>query len=394
MENKATQILCRSKDLAHLLVAGTSKREFEKRFPQLEQIQPCSIDCIPDISTLIENKDANRIPPDIIIVWGREKDGAIEFLLEQLEEVFHGKPTIGLYAGLNDPKIRNENHVALDICLPLELTSERTLARIISLLKSHQMNRENTTAESRDIPFESDIKELRMAEFLSSISHDLKSPLHGIINFSGLGIRRIDKLDREKLVDYMHKIQLCGQRILNMVNDLVDLSKLEAGLESYDFRDASLSEIISIAINENSKAKEARDITIDFAIPEFRDAIKMDPQKILQVFNNLISNAIKFSETGSSVEIEMEDQQQHVRVKVVDHGIGLGQIDPGEFFNKYTHVNKPRLSDNSTGLGLAICRYIVEDHGGSIQVRENQNQGLQVIVEIPKRISGAGLKSA
>lgn len=389
-----------------ILLVETFSGSIEAQFPKLTSSDAYLLTktWLHESSEFIKSSSSDQF--DIAILQVELCNDITLMHINKIVDFLQGTPMLVLYTSSAAEISYKLAECKSGLCLPMDSITEYSFIQIMesmalrsklsekvsSDLKLKQLN--SVFGMRNLVAVENEAKEQRLAEFIASLAHDLRSPLHGIINFSAIGMRKIDSVDRVKIADYLSKIQSCGNRILNLVNDLVDLSKLEAGLEQYEFRVVSISEIINIALNENTKLSKGKDIQIDFQPPVFEEGVKVDPQKILQLFNNLISNAIKFSESGSLVEIHVEDLIDSIQISVVDKGTGLGEINPQDFFSKHTHLNKARHGEKSTGLGLAICRQIVSDHSGKISVKENKDKGLQVIVELPKENKSASLKSA
>lgn len=221
--------------------------------------------------------------------------------------------------------------------------------------------------------------------FLANLGHDLRSPIHGILSFANFGIKKIDTVDKDKIVEYMHKIRQCGNRLMSIINNLIDLSKLESGLISYDFRESQLSELITIAIQSQIKETGKKQLHLEFTPPESEEVMICDPQWILLVLKNIISNAIKFSPEGSDIKIEMENRESYLQFVVKDWGMGIPEGEYDAVFDKNAQTRKSRSDPEGTGMGLAICRKVIVDHNGTIRAEPNVPNGVRIIARLPKR---------
>jgi signal transduction histidine kinase len=202
--------------------------------------------------------------------------------------------------------------------------------------------------------------------FLANMSHELRTPMHGILSFARFGQQKIDTAPKEKLKSYFDEIHESGSRLMTLLNDLLDLSKLEAGKISYAMKPADLNELVACVSSEMNAFAQEKNLQI--RLPEgAADATwVLDGDRIMQVLRNLISNAVKFSEAGSVIRIGIERSGQSLRCRVSNRGIGIPEAELGTIFDKFVQSSKTRTGAGGTGLGLAICREIVQQHGGRI----------------------------
>ena len=133
------------------------------------------------------------------------------------------------------------------------------------------------------------------SEFLANISHELRTPLHGILSYARFGLNEAATAEREELHDFFHNVSHCADNLLHLVNDLLDLSKLEAGRMSLDFHVADLSALVEVVIDEFRSLSAEQQVEIRYERPEQAIAAMVDPERIQQVIRNLLSNAVKFS---------------------------------------------------------------------------------------------------
>lgn len=221
------------------------------------------------------------------------------------------------------------------------------------------------------------------SEFLANISHELRTPMQGILGFSKLGIQRVHSVDKEKLLLYFREIASSGDRLLILVNDLLDLSRLESGKTDYYFSEFDLTFVIQETIKEFSVLKKEKTIEIVFQPEISKDLILMDCEKIMQVIRNLISNALKFSADNSVVTIKTESVGNRRIIKVTDQGVGIPEAEKDKVFDKFYQSSKTRTGAGGTGLGLAICREIISAHKGRIWIENNPGGGATFFVELP-----------
>ncbi len=228
------------------------------------------------------------------------------------------------------------------------------------------------------------------SEFLANMSHELRTPMHAIINFSRIGIQRIGKWDGEKQADNLRKIKNSGERLSDLLNNLLDLSKLEAGAVDYDMRLRRLYPVIKGAVDEIGVLADTKFITL--TLPELPDPemrIPLDQPKLHQVFINLLSNAIKFTPDGKKISVTCDvADTEYVVIGVEDEGIGIPEDELEKVFDKFIQSSKTKTGAGGTGLGLAISKEIVEAHGGSIWAESNASGGASFKIKLPKTEKG------
>ncbi|MBU2643408.1 response regulator [bacterium] len=221
-------------------------------------------------------------------------------------------------------------------------------------------------------------------DFLTNITHELKTPLQGILGYSRIGSGRIGKVSNDKLNEFFQNIFASGQRLLKLVNDLLDLSKLEQQRMEYTFQKERLSNITSYVIKDLITIIQDKNLTIDFNQQEFVDLAEMDITRITQVIINLFSNAIKFSHPGGKIRIQLDDHPHELTFSIIDNGIGIPEGEMETVFEKFNQSSKTKSMGGGTGLGLAISRQIILDHSGEIWVEQNPDGGTIFRFQIPK----------
>ncbi|MBT4088347.1 MAG: sensor histidine kinase [Deltaproteobacteria bacterium] len=212
-------------------------------------------------------------------------------------------------------------------------------------------------------------------EFLANISHELRTPLQGILGFSKLGEMRADTLKVDKVRAYFSEISNNGKRLLSLLNDLLDLSKLESGKEKYHFRKTQLRETVNTALKELNILLLEKNIGIAFDFEEVSKVVYADEGKILQVLVNIISNAIKFSPPDSKILIGMKNLANHVSISIIDEGIGIPEPEKDIIFDEFSQSSHTKTGAGGTGLGLAICQRIINAHHGKIWAENNPQCG-------------------
>lgn len=223
------------------------------------------------------------------------------------------------------------------------------------------------------------------SEFLANISHELRTPMHSIITFSRQGIERIEKWSLGEHLENLKLINASGERLLLLLNDLLDLSKLEAGAVKYDFKKYDFNAIVKAAKRSMRALAAEKEITMDFPNKEVSIGIECDQGKITQILINLLSNAIKFTPNGKKISIETQYVAggESVLLTVTDEGVGIPEAEINDIFNKFIQSSKTRTGAGGTGLGLAICREIAAAHHGRIWAENIPSGGARFSLELP-----------
>ena len=221
--------------------------------------------------------------------------------------------------------------------------------------------------------------------FLNAMSHEFRTPMHGILSFASFGIKKYSIANRETILRYFTKIDASARRLLKLVNDLLDLAKLEAGRVVYEIERVRLSDIVRDAIGELDAYADELAVSVTFVEPGFDDTVEVDSAKISQVIVNLLSNAVKFSKAGEEVQLKLAEDGNLIVLAVKDAGIGIPEKEREGIFKKFVQGSKTKSFVQGTGLGLPICKRIVEDHNGKIWVEEGTPKGSIFKFSIPKR---------
>ncbi|MCP4753902.1 MAG: PAS domain S-box protein, partial [Proteobacteria bacterium] len=284
--------------------------------------------------------------------------------------------------------LRNERTVYLNMRVWLVKMAEKTghlvTIRDVSKRKVAEMANKKYFNEVLDAKEQAESANRAKSEFLANISHELRTPMQGILGFSSLGIDRINDVDRKKLGSYFSNVHSSGKRLLLLLNDLLDLSKLEAGKIEYDFKEGRISKVIEVVMNDFIALSREQNIAIEFNSPSFPDVAVMDAGRIMQVVGNLLSNAVKFSNSNGKVTIDIENQQDFLTISVTDGGLGIPEDELESVFDKFVQSSKTATGAGGTGLGLAISRRIVSDHSGEIWAASNPEGGSVISFSIPK----------
>jgi signal transduction histidine kinase len=221
-------------------------------------------------------------------------------------------------------------------------------------------------------------------EFLASMSHELRTPLNAIIGFSEVMLERLFGDVNAKQEEYLHDILSSGRHLLSLINDILDLAKIEAGRMELEPADFDLPQAIDNALVLVRERAMRRGITLEQSIDPRLGEIKGDERKIKQVMLNLLSNAVKFTPEGGRIAVRAVRADGVAEISVVDTGVGIAPEDHAAVFEEFRQVGTDYARKHEgTGLGLALARKFVELHGGTIRVESQLGQGATFTFTIP-----------
>ncbi|MGH2667591.1 MAG: ATP-binding protein, partial [bacterium] len=224
------------------------------------------------------------------------------------------------------------------------------------------------------------------SEFLANMSHELRTPLNAIIGFSEVLLERMFGDLNDKQDEYLQDIFSSGRHLLSLINDILDLSKVEAGRMELELASFDLPMAIDNAATLVRTRAENHGITLALNVDGRLGAFVGDERKIKQILVNLLSNAVKFTPEGGRVSIHATPANGSVEIAVVDTGIGIAQEDQGLIFEEFRQVGSDHVGKREgTGLGLTLTRKFVELHGGSIWVKSEVGRGSTFTFTLPVR---------
>jgi GAF domain-containing protein len=223
------------------------------------------------------------------------------------------------------------------------------------------------------------------SEFLANMSHELRTPLNAIIGFSEVLNERMFGELNDKQAEYLKDIHASGTHLLSLINDILDLSKVEAGRMELELSDFSLPAAIDSALTLVRERATRRGIALQASIHHGIGEMSGDERKIRQVLLNLLSNAIKFTPEGGRIEVTAAPENGAVDVSVIDTGVGIAPEDHEAVFEEFRQVGESAAKQEGTGLGLALCRKFVELHGGKIWVTSALGAGSTFTFRLPVR---------
>jgi GAF domain-containing protein len=223
------------------------------------------------------------------------------------------------------------------------------------------------------------------SEFLANMSHELRTPLNAIIGYSELLEEEAGDLDGGRLVPDLQKIATAAKHQLSLINDILDLSKVEAGRMELEITAFDLATAIDNALTLVRERASRRGIVLGRGIDEHLGTIRSDERKIKQVLLNLLSNALKFTPEGGRIDVRAAMNEGLAEISVADTGVGIAPEDQEAIFEEFRQVGTADKKVEGTGLGLALSRKFIELHGGRIWVKSQLGQGSTFTFTLPVR---------
>ncbi|TMH58974.1 MAG: GAF domain-containing protein, partial [Betaproteobacteria bacterium] len=224
------------------------------------------------------------------------------------------------------------------------------------------------------------------SEFLANMSHELRTPLNAIIGFSEVLSERMFGEINDKQAEYLGDILESGRHLLSLINDILDLSKIEAGRMELDPTDFDLPTAIENTLILVRERAHRRGIALEHKVDKRLGMIRADERKLKQVLLNLLSNALKFTPEGGQIDVRARVENGEAEISVADTGEGIAPEDQEAVFEEFRQVGKAAKKVEGTGLGLAISRKFIELHGGRIWVKSQLGIGSTFAFTLPLTI--------
>ncbi|MBL6954109.1 MAG: CBS domain-containing protein [Alphaproteobacteria bacterium] len=224
------------------------------------------------------------------------------------------------------------------------------------------------------------------SDFLANVSHELRTPLNAVIGFSEIiSSDVLDPADNLKYREYAKDITSAARLLLSLINDILDLSKIESGKEELLEEDVNVPDVIRAMLTLVQERADQKNIELDYEPERYSDALWADSRKVKQIMANLLSNAVKFTEPGGKVTIRAwSDPNSGYVIQVADTGIGIAHRDIPKALASFAQIDSALSKKyEGTGLGLPLTKALVEIHGGYLDLQSKENVGTTVTVRFP-----------
>lgn len=221
------------------------------------------------------------------------------------------------------------------------------------------------------------------SEFISNISHELRTPLASIVGFSET-IASDPNMPSEMRTEFNLIILNEGKRLARLINDILDLSRMETGRITLNKSYVNICNILNQVIEKNKSLAEAKDLVISTEIPCDDITVEADEERLTQVFDAIIDNAIKFTKSGGRIKVILNNLYREVEIIVSDTGIGIPEKDLPFIFQKFYKINRTDSDIAGTGMGLVFVKQIVDLHKGFIEIQSEPDKGTSVLIKLLK----------
>lgn len=211
-------------------------------------------------------------------------------------------------------------------------------------------------------------------QFLANMNHELRTPLNGIIGFSSILLEQTFGVLNDKQRQYINGIYECGYQQLNLINDLLDIAKIEAGKEELEIVTLSVEEVCHLCISVVREEASKRGLQLLLEISPGITTCNADERRLMQILLNLLSNAVKFTESGS-VTLKVDSEAGYIKFAVIDTGIGISPEEGEKLFELFQQVGSNYMKRQGTGLGLVVSRNLARLHGGDIIFKSEVGRG-------------------
>jgi len=231
------------------------------------------------------------------------------------------------------------------------------------------------------------------SDFLAKMSHELRTPLNSIIGFSDLLTEQEGTVTREKRLAFLENVGNSAKHLLTLINDLLDIAKVESGKMKLHLEDLDLRMSIANTVASTQPLFVRKKQEVEVVTPAEPMRVRGDASRIEQILLNLLSNANKFSPEGDKITIRGAADESMWKIEVSDHGVGIGEEDQQRIFDEFEQVQTRGMQSSGTGLGLALARRFAEAHGGDITVMSVLGTGAMFRVRLPRAGTGGAAGS-
>ena len=256
------------------------------------------------------------------------------------------------------------------------ITKDKEINKIIAMqIKALQENILEINSENKKIKKNEKVR----TNFLTHVSHEIRTPLTSILGYAEMLIKEFAGALNDKQKEFINDIQVSSVHLMGMINEILDLSKIEAGAMKLNLSEFDISTTVNEACNIVAPLAAKKEIDIAIDIKPFK--INADYQKIQQILFNLLSNSIKYTPAGGHIWVNANKTENEIIISVKDNGIGIARENHSKIFEKFEQIVKNR--EISTGLGLSITKELVKLHNGEIKLISEEGKGAEFKIILP-----------
>jgi signal transduction histidine kinase len=322
---------------------------------------------LPDVSGLEILETTKELNPEVAVIMLTDHT-SLETAVNAIDE--------GAYAYILKPEAMSE----LKTMINNALREQELLVKNRKLVDSLQ--RSNKSLEKTNLALEQASR--AKSDFMAKMSHELRTPLNVIIGFAELMLDRVPGEVNEEQRQSLDDILTSGQHLLGLINGILDLSKIEAGKAELKLTDITLADLVESVRSAMMPILARGGQSLDVKLEEGLPLVRADEARLRQVLFNLLSNAANFTPDGGEIRIEAASKDKWCQVIVIDNGIGIKKEDQKQIFAPFYQVDNSIARDRKgTGLGLALVKQIVEQHGGRVWLESEYGKGSRFTFTLP-----------
>lgn len=341
-----------------------------------------TIDSYSELLALVHPDDRIALSEatDASAIYGKPYDVDFRIVTPSGEELY--------VQGKGEPDPHDTERPARVTCTVLDVTARKRAEKELKDMRDNLQERVNE--QTRDLINARDLAlagERAMSTFLANMSHEIRTPLHAVLSYARFGLNEEAQRAAGKANEYFQQILKSGGDLLELLNDLLDLSKLRAGRMVYEYGEVSLKKLLQDVIDRYGLLLQEHSLLALLKILGQERLVEADEHKLSQVIRNLLSNAIKFSPARSTIQLSVDFRaDDKVIVAIADKGPGVPVAELESIFDPFVQGSHTKSNAGGTGLGLAICKEIVEvGHHGRIYARNNDKTGATFSIELPSK---------
>jgi len=362
------------------------------------------------ISSFAEAKQALATSQhDICLIDYRLGENTGLELLQYAEEIKYRAPTIILTGQADhETDIEATEAGASDYLVKAELDSrqlERTFRYAIKMQRTMDRLRQARDSLEEEIGIRkkteaelvvamkiAEAATIAKAEFLSNMSHEMRTPMHAILGYAELGASDIEDTPKEKLGTYFTRITSSGQRLMELITTLLNLTELDSGHREFDMQEADLKEIIEAVAADHTSKLHDKSLTLEIKAEEPFYIAQFDIVQIMQVINGMLHNAIRYTPNDQQLTLCLNPAEltnndgttiEAITFSVSDQGVGIPEDELESIFDAFVQSTKTKTGAGGTGLGLNVCKKIIAGHTGRIWAENNPQGGATFHFTIP-----------
>lgn len=344
--------------------------EFSPSVFEIFEMDPTRfVPSLQSLRALVSSRDMSRLFVTINKMMGDGREGVVDFTLKHAA------------------RQNVEFFVRCYICPELDANGE--IVALFGLIQDITRDKRNKDALQHALE-ETEAANRAKSRFLATMSHELRTPLNAIIGFSEMmHAELLGPLGSPRYIDYAGSINESGRYLLDLINDILDMSKIEAGKYELVHEPVNVAKAIRMAVHMVENGVQEKNLRLSFKIHNETAVIEADRRAFMQIMLNLLSNAVKFTDEGGSITITIADHGEHrVIVSVADTGIGIPADKLNRIGQPFEQVSSAMArGHNGTGLGLAITKKLVEMHEGELKIASVFGAGTTVSVVMPEMIN-------